>query len=310
MKKYNLKKNIITTTIIVSYFILTIAFNSLPVNATENDTSTPEYINIELDRIPILNIDTLLYPSNSIFKWKDFKCFSSDVTDGYIPFFLITDPVYCSMNLPSESRSDYMIKIGRDNGHIIGNTSSDLIKQVLGIGSLYPTSGQELPDNFSVYLSNFKVFAYSKSQQKWITIDSQPYPCGIYIYTLPWETTHSKKCTNVTYTDSYAKIDLTAQEMSNSVLHFWGKCAPINKEDYIYYACAYSFWVDSSVAAKLTATNGIDTKDITGAYGITQLYSSRGLVATSFPRTHWGHTIPNSEYLNCNGPSLNYLYLK
>ncbi len=227
----------------------------------------------------------------------------------YIKISLLLDPVYQSMNLNSESQSDYMISENRNKGRLYGDTSSENTKMVLGFGGIYATSGKDLPNNFNVYISRIKTFAYSKSQHRWLVIDNQPYPCGIYIFTLPWGNSKVSKCQKITYTNSYVKISLTANELQNSCLHFWGKSVPIHKDDYLYYACAYTFWVDTPAIGKLTATNGIDAKDATGDNTIVQLYSSRGLSSSYYPKTHWGHTIPNSEYFNCNGSSLNYLYL-
>ncbi len=263
----------------------------------------------ELSRSEILNAkpDDYSSPSKEIVHWNEYTMYKGAVHDGYIPASYLDDPVYCSMNLPSESQSDYMISIGRDNGHIIGDTSSSLAQKILSIGALYTTSGQTLPENFSVYIGPIKLFAYSASQQKWLEIDSQPYPTGIYVYTLPWTSTKSTQA-NVTYTNEYAKVDLTSQEMTGNVLHFWGKPVPLDKADYLYYACAYSFWVDKSVEGKLTATNGIDTKDISGRSTITQLYSSRGISASTTAKTIWGNTIPNSIYESCKSSVLSEMY--
>lgn len=246
---------------------------------------------------------------NNIYFWKNYKSYYTALYNGYKQIIYMYDPVYQSMNLPSESQSDYMISVNRNKGKIIGNTSSPYTEKVLGFGGLYTTSGETLPNNFCVYLSKIKVFAFSKSAQKWIVIDSQPYPCGIYIFTLPWGNSKVTKCKNVTYTNNYAKVQLTKDEMENACLHFWGKSVPIKKDDYIYYACAYTFWVDSSAANKMTATNGVDAKDYTGDNTIIQLYSSRGISSSTSPKTIWGHTIPNENYFNCNGTSLNYLFI-
>ena len=103
------------------------------------------------------------------------------------------DPVYESMTKPSESQSDYMKRINRDYGKIIGDTSSPKIKRVVSIGALYPTSGKKLPKEFSVYLGKMKLFAYSLSRERWIVLDNQPYPAGIFLYSLPWETSKKKQ---------------------------------------------------------------------------------------------------------------------
>ena len=72
---------------------------------------------------------------------------------------LTSDPVYCSMTMPSESQSDYMISIDRNYGKLIGDTSSPETKRALSIGAIYKTSGATLPDNFTVYLGKMNLFA-------------------------------------------------------------------------------------------------------------------------------------------------------
>ena len=219
------------------------------------------------------------------------------------------DPVYNSMTCPSESQSDYMKSAGRDYGHITGDTSSPLSVRAVSMGALYNTSKKTLPQKFSVYLGKINLFAYSLKRGRWIVLDSRPYPAGVAIFTLPWETTKVIQCKNVTYTDSYAKIDLTYEEMAGNVLHFWGDQVPIDKSDYIYYACAYEFWVDDNAAGKLTATSGIDTKGGPKYKTVTQLYTSRGLSAQTYKKIHWGHTVPAAEYTNYNTSSLNKLFV-
>ena len=218
------------------------------------------------------------------------------------------DPVYDSMTQPSESQSDFMISAGRDYGHILADTSSEESQKVLAIGSLYRTTNATLPSTFSVYHGKITTFAYSLSKNCWIIIDSQPYPSGIYIYTLPWTSSSATKCKNVTYTDSYAKVDLTSEELTNNVLHFWAKPTLIDKNDYLFYASAYDFWVDSPAEGKLTAAGGIDTKDIAVKKTIVQLYSSRGLSSSTELKTLWGHTVPEPLYHQYNTSSLNDLY--
>lgn len=270
---------------------------------------TPEQDNlILLDRNEIINLSQSDYNENNIFRWKDYSIYKMDIHDGLIPYSHIDDSVYCSMNLPSESLSEYMISAWRDNGHIIGNTSSPESQKILGMGGIYVTQNAVLPENFSIYLGKLKVFAYSKSQNRWIIIDDCKYPLGLYIYTLPWENSKQTKCENITYSDDYVKIDLTSHDLENSVLHFWGTPVPLDKSDYLYYACAYDFWGSPNVEGKLTSVNGIDTKDITGAYTISQLYSSRGLAMAPYLKTIWGNTIPNSQYDICNTNILNNLY--
>ena len=232
----------------------------------------------------------------------------SSLNKYYTSLVQTSDPVYLSMTRPSESRSDYMISVNRDYGKVFGLDNSDAAKKVLGFGAIYPTTGKKLPAKYTIYLSKIKTFAYSKSQKKWIVIDSHPYPTGIYIYTLPWTSTTVKKCKNISYTSNYAKVTLTADDLNSACLHFWGVPVEMKKNDYIYYACAYTFWTDSAAAGKVTAVNAIDSKDSGGNKTLKQFYSSRGYAASTSAKTVWGHTVPTSDYMKYNCTSLNFLY--
>ncbi|SEL73106.1 hypothetical protein SAMN04487770_11618 [Butyrivibrio sp. ob235] len=297
-----IKKTFISISTLLIVILLLSSF-SQPVNAQDYNP-TP----IELDRDNILYATSDSYSSNDVIHWTPKYKYSSDVHDGTIPVSLLNDPVYCSMNLPSESQSDFMKSAGRDNGHILCNMATTSYPYMCSIGAIYLTSGQELPQTFSIYLGNIKLFAYSKSKKAWLTLDNLRYPSGIFIYTLPWSSTKATKCNHVTYSANYAKIDLTSEEMSSACLHFWGKIAPIDNDDYLYYASAFTFWVDSNSVDKFTATGGIDTKTSLNGTGGTQVFSTRGLSSSTTPKILWGHTVPNSEYKACNASILNQLY--
>ena len=218
------------------------------------------------------------------------------------------DPVYDSMTQPSESMSDFQIKAHRNYGHITGDTKDPRTVGVLSMGALYITSGQKLPYKFTVYLGRITNFAYSKKQGKWIIIDDQPCPRGIYIYTLPWETTKSKKCKVTHNKNGTAVVSLTAAELEGACLHFWGKTVPHDNDDYLFYACAYDFWVDSPAVGKLSAAIGIDAKDNTQGGTTSQLFSSRGLSSSTQKKTHWGHTVPVEDYDKYHTSDLNKLF--
>lgn len=277
----------------------------------KNDKNTSQSSTLHsLSREQILSLNGHSYPNYDSVVWKDFQKYSIDVADGIIPMSLIDDEIYTSMNLPSESRSNCMIEAWRDNAHTIGNTNSSESKTLTNFGAIETTSGQDLPETFNVYIGAIKMYAYSKSQQKWILIDSNRYPVGIYVYTLPWTTTKATKCSNVTYTSNYAKVTLTKKQLQDNCLHFWGKNVSINKNDYLYYASSYDFWVDSSVSSKLTASSGIDAKDSAGKKVISQLYSSRGYSSQTYKKTVWGTTIPNNKYTPEWGKQLQALHDK
>lgn len=262
-----------------------------------------------LTRSQMLSLKSSDYPSNDSVKWVDYRIGDKDVFDGVIPVSLINDPVYTSMNLPSESRSSVMIDAWRDNGHICGSTSVSGGTRLLHFGAIEVTDSATLPDNFSVYLGKIKMFAYSKSKQKWITLDANAYPQGeIRLYTLPWNTTTATKCNNITYSNNYVKVDLTKKELQNCCLHFWGKSVPLNNSDYLYYASSYEVWVSNNAVGKLTASSGIDVKDDKAKTTYSQLFTSRGISCASYSKSVWGTTIPNNVYKAQWGKDIQALY--
>lgn len=222
------------------------------------------------------------------------------------------DPIYMSMNLPSETRSDEMIRSWRDKGYIMSEMQEEH-STILGIGAIYKTSGAELPDTFTLCLGKMKTFAYLKSINNWVLIDESPYPRGVYLYKLPW-TEHSwKKCENVEKYEDHVEISLTAEEYEGYVLHFWGKLEPVDRADVLYVACAYDFWIkEPGYDGVFTATIGVDAKDSEGSQkSIKQLFTGRGLSVMSNCRTQWGHSIPNDEYDSVrDGITLRALYEK
>ena len=294
-----MKRTIFSIGLALSLITVTLA---TPIESrAENET----YV---LTREEILNAQKDNYDDTDVLKWNGYLGIYKDKNDGSIPSVMLDDPVYCSMNLPSESQSDYMKSVRRDNAHVLGNVSSPQAQAAVSIGAIYRTSGQTLPDNFTVYIGKISLFAYSKSQGRWIVVDSKPHPERVSIYTLPWTSSQTIQLSNIEYTDSYAKIELTANDLNNAVLHFWGEKKPINNEDYIYYASAYECWCDESAVGKLTTTCGIDVKASTGSKPLLQLYSSRGLASSAEPRVNWGHNVPNSEYNQYNTSVLNDLF--
>ncbi|MCR4689755.1 MAG: hypothetical protein K5739_00200 [Lachnospiraceae bacterium] len=263
---------------------------------------------VKLSREQMLNAKAEDYAEDAVLYWEEFQKNKLDGCDGHIPVSKLSDPVYCSMNLPSESMCDFTRKAKRDNGHLNAVVKSDAEARLLSWGGIYLTEGETLPEHFSVYLGTIKLFAYSKKQKCWRLIDDQPYPSGIALYELPWTTHKNKECGHVEYTDTYAKVDLTAEDLANNCLHFWGIPTRLDREDDLYYAEALTFWTDASVAGKLTATSGLDTKKSAGSNTVGELIFSRGIASSNDAKVVWGHTIPNAEYDKARGSYLNKLY--
>lgn len=250
-----------------------------------------------LSREDILKADETDYDDTILLKWNEYQASSSKVHDGVIPAKLLSDNIYCSMNLPSESRSDEMIQMKRDNGKVM-NEMSEKQSTLTGMGAIYKTSGAVLPENFTLCLGKIKTFAYLKSINNWILVDEQFYPTGVYLYKMPWTEHSAKECSDIKKYSDHIEIKMTDDEFDGYALHFWGKRSSIDQEDVLYVACAYDFWIkEPGYDEVFTATIGIDAKDGNGSNASTvQLFSSRGLAATCERRTHWGQTIPNDKY--------------
>lgn len=282
---------------------------NLSANATEkNDSTKIQY----LSREEILNVKEADYAEGTLIKWKEYKTSDNEEHDGVIPVKLLSDEIYCSMNLPSESRSDEMIQMKRDNGKVMNQMS---VKQstLTGMGAIYKTTETVLPENFTLCLGKIKTFAYLKSIDNWVLVDEQPYPVGVYLYKMPWSEHASKKCENITRYSNHLEIKMTDDEFEGYALHFWGKRSSVNQEDVLYVACAYDFWIkEAGYDGVFTATIGIDAKDKKGSSNsIVQLFYSRGLEVTNEKKTHWGQTIPNDKYDSIyDGYILDLLYDK
>lgn len=264
------------------------------VNAVDKNNSTKVQY---LPKEDILHAEETDYDDNALLKWNAYISSNSGVHDGVIPVKLLSDEIYCSMNLPSESRSDEMIQMNRDNGKVM-NEMSEKQSTLTGIGAIYKTSGAVLPENFTLCLGKIKTFAYLKSINNWILVDEQLYPTGVYLYKMPWTEHSAKECNDIKKYSDHIEIKMTDDEFDGYALHFWGKRSNVNQKDVLYVACAYDFWIkEPGYDGVFTATIGIDAKDGNGSDASTvQLFSSRGLAVTSEKRTHWGQTIPNDKY--------------
>ena len=239
------------------------------------------------------------YNSNTCIKWNGFIKGSKDTFDGSIPTEWLADPIYLSMAMPAEVKSEYMIGANRDNAHDMGITNDRLRKMQVAIGAIYLTKDATLPDTFTINYGKIKLFGYSKSKNKWVVIDSQPHPKMVMQYQLPW--TAHLPTTDFTskFIDhgSYVSINYTKGDIDNThIMHLWGQITSYDKSDYLYYASAYEVWTSTPAAVGgLTATSGIDTKEKSGGDAL-QLYSSYGMKVTTSKKVLWGHTIPMNEY--------------
>lgn len=289
--------------------VVLLVFTGHGVNATEKKVvSEIQY----LSREEILCAKKDDYRNGSSVKWEKYRTSKSGIHNGIIPVELLEDDVYCSMNLPSESRSDETIRMYRDNGMVM-NQMTEEQKTLIGMGAIYKTTKKKLPEKFTLCLGKIKTFVYLKDIENWILLDEQPYPAGVYLYKMPWTEHSRKKCSDVKYYTDHIEIKMTNKEFENYALHFWGKSNKIEQENVLYVACAYEFWIkERGNDGVFTATIGIDAKDEKGSdESIVQLFYSRGLEVTSKKKTHWGQTIPNEVYDSLyDGHVLTLLYDK
>ena len=279
-----------------------------PEDVLPENQEDSEPVTVTLNREQILSASSEDFSNNSVLKWDKFRVGKKDTYDGSIPVSLLDDEVYCSMNLPSESRSDTMISSWRDNGHIV-DYIDDRATRVLSMGAIYTTSGVTVSSDVTICLGKIKMFAYSASQQQWIVLDSQPYPAGIYLYKMPWTSAAQRIKPDIDYSNGYAKITLKPDQLNGYCLHFWGVSQEIS-DDYIYYATAYDAWCENTdyVTNSLTMTVGADAKASDRQTTTGQLFSSRGLTLTDKVKTSWGHTIPADSYTEEFGTTLQMLF--
>ncbi|WP_026497675.1 Ig-like domain-containing protein [Butyrivibrio sp. WCD2001] len=223
--------------------------------------------------------------------------YKDDLVDHIIPSDLANDPIYCSMNTPSEAMSDFSRECHRNYGRILGYTTPKHTSAV-SIGAIYLESGKKMNRDFTICLGQIALFAYSSSQKKWIVVDRQRYPQGLKLYKLPWSSRVHRDCENISYFPDHVEIKLNATDLNNYAFHYWGERKPINNSDYKYFACAYKVWVKEDYSSNiLTTEGGIDTKFANGDNNnVIQIVTSRSLSLTTTPKTLWCHTIPNDEY--------------
>lgn len=277
------------------------------IEAKQAVTIPHDYI---LSRKDILSAQSVSYNDFDTVKWDGFFQAENDVADGVIPVSLLSDPIYTSMNLPSESLSDYAIKANRDNGHILGDSNNTDYNSIVAIGAIYQTSGTELPDLFKINLGKIKVFGFNNQTNTWEILQEDSKPSGVLIYTLPWDNSKTYKVPTKIYKD-HITLTISGTQLAGNALHFWGTKVPFDNTNYSYYATAYTFWSENSLEpGLLTAVNAIDVKPLNKTEGANQLMSSRSINVTNEPRTIWSTTIPNNVYKAEWGKQLQELFNK
>lgn len=247
-----------------------------------------------LDRDAMLNLPKKQIIGTGRVKYKNWSPGSVNPNHlGYTPVTKLNDEIYLSMNLPSESRSDYMISIGRDNGRLMYDIEEGR-NFVNGIGALYITTEKTLPASITLCVANLKTFGYFESKKSWILLSETNAPLT-RVYKLPWDGTY-KELANVSYKDTHMEITTGSAELTGYVIHFWNNVVSIDPTDLKYVACAYDVWCkDPDHDGLITAMLGVDSKEGSSS-DAKQVFSSRGLAVTSKKKTHWGHNVPNELY--------------
>lgn len=283
-------------------------YTSTSPSIVNNATKTKESVTHVLNRDTILKVTSKSYPEIDYARWDGFKRIETDVCDGLIPAPLLDDPVFTSMNLPSESVSNYMTSVGRDNGHVYNDISNLNGTHLLGMGGIYATTNAQLPASIKVCLGKIKVFGYNTNTQTWEILSSDKHVADAKIYTLPWETSKMYSVPAKVYED-HLELTITPNDIKNGCLHFWGSRTQLDKNKYKYFAVACSFWAEGSFNnGCLTAVNAIDLKRSAKGETVAQLNSSRGMRVTNYKKTLWSTTIPNNEYKAEWGTELQSLF--
>lgn len=257
-----------------------------------------------LDRTTMLSLTNKSIIGTGGVKYKDWNSGGITPNNGIVPVTKIEDDIYCSMNMPSESLSDYMIGVSRDNGQIMYPLESDK-KYIDGIGALYVTATKTLPESITICIANLKTFGYFESKKGWEQIikDKEINHPTVKFFKLPWDGT-SKTPANVVYKENHMEITTNATEFEGYCIHFWDDFASIDPNDLKYVACGYDIWVaDETYNGLITAAIGVDAK-VTSTGATKQLFSSRGLEVTTQRKTHWGHNVPNTIYDSIMKPAL------
>lgn len=248
-------------------------------------------------------------------RWIGFKplVHSSGSTpfDGVIPVKKLSDPVYLSMNMPSEATTYMRSRINPSNLF----PPSDKYGKVISIGALYRSEDSPLPDSaeFTVCLGRIQIIMKTKDSDGWFIANDLPYPkAPKNIFYLPWSLEHTLGAMKlsddrITYFDDRVEIKLTGAELNGangrdkgaegSVLHFWGENVIFdNGADILGVVIAYRVWIkEKEYENRVVAAIGADWRTPEGGRP-DQAFSGYNWLLKTQPRTIIGHTVGNADY--------------
>ena len=142
------------------------------------------------DEIPSMHRKRII--RTFLVKWQEYDASDATVHDGVIPVNLLSDEIYCSMNLPSESRSNEMIQMNRITARLCPVWPVKQ-KPIVGSRSHLQHSWGRFTGSFHIMYWQDQDICLSDKIGNWAIIDEQPYPDGVYSYKMPWTEHKSKK---------------------------------------------------------------------------------------------------------------------
>lgn len=267
---------------------------------------------------------------NGRVKWYGFHTTKSEIStsyfDGIIPVSKLHDPVYMSMNLPSEATTYMKYRINPSNMY----SASPDFRKVLSIGAIYKAEDAVIDDDeeITVCLGKINVILRTKDSDGWFKENEQPFPSKPnHIYYLPWRLEWDRvdakgneipederrpvKPGSITEDrlkefNDHIEIKLYGRDFTGrasgddrvegSVLHFWGKNALFEDGSNILgVVISYEAWLkEESASGKVAAAIGADWR--TGENKIRQAFSGYNHRLTSKRRTVIGHNVGNDIY--------------
>ena len=247
--------------------------------------------------------------------WTDFKILNKGVGNkdpfmGYIPVEKLHDPVYMSMNLPSELQTYMKERINPANMY----PANEKYRKLLAIGAVYKNNEVELPDDavITVCIKDIQLLVCTETEG-WHVGNKKDYPDDPRIYPLPWtleDTLRAIKLSGdyVTVKGDHVEIKLTGAMLNDThgfpdelksmveggVLHFWGANRYGDGSQVKGCVASYVAWIkEPEYVGKVVATIGADWR--TSKDQISQAFSGYNYMLTTEPRLILGHNVgPNS----------------
>ena len=247
-------------------------------------------------------------------RWINFKEFAGnpDAFTGEVPASKLNDPVFMSMNLPSEAPTFLAARTNPENMSLHPGAG-----RALAIGAIYRNTDVTLADDetFTVCLGRICLALKTKTED-WSLGNDLPFPTNPRdLYCLPWEISKQYKLPSdrLSKMDDHMEITLTGYDLNGSkyreqgakgaVLHFWGSFAKFDSfNDVKGMVSSYVAWVKEPAAVgKLVATIGIDlyppvSSNDNYTSEIKQAYSGYNHLLKAEPRIIFGHNVGPKAY--------------